>query len=88
MNIAFKGALVATAAAGLFACSSGGGTGGPASQAASGTEMVKCSGINECKGQGACGGQGHDCAGKNECKGQGWLETTAAECEAQGGEVI
>lgn len=94
-----KGALVAVAAAGLFACASGGSgaDAGPSSKPSSrpsaqvapaAVQLVKCSGINECKGHGACGGQGHDCAGKNECKGQGWVETSAEACAAEGGHII
>jgi hypothetical protein len=95
MYDATKGTLIAMTAAGLFACSSGGGTSAPSepgsrpSASTASAKLVKCAGINECKGQGACGGQGHDCAGKNACKGQGWVKTASAEaCEAQGGEVI
>lgn len=94
MNSQLKGTLMAAAAAGLFACSSGGASpkgqpgSAPASKPAGSAEMVKCSGINECKGTGQCAGQGHDCAGHNECKGQGWVETTAQSCQDQGGTVI
>lgn len=100
-QVVLNGSLVATAAAGLFACASGGGgpASAPASQpAASGeaamtkaeesVELVKCAGINECRGTGACAGQGHDCAGQNECKGQGWVKVAIQACEAEGGTVI
>ena len=78
-----KGALIATAVAGLFLTSGAfaADEGGKKAEA-----KVKCEGINSCKGQGACGGAGHDCAGKNACKGKGWVETSsAAECTAKGG---
>ena len=79
-----KGAVIATAVAGLFIAT--------ASLASAGEQKaeeakVHCEGINACKGQGACGGAGHDCAGKNACKGKGWIETSAAECTAKGGTV-
>lgn len=104
MDNNLKGAMMAVAAAGLFGCASGGTdasttkrdlerqgptsrpSSNPATQASS--EMVKCAGINECKGHGACAGQGHDCAGHNECKGQGWVEIPATSCADQGGTVI
>lgn len=87
-NVANTGSIVALAAAGLFACANNTPNGQPASQASASTEMVKCAGINDCKGHGECGGQGHDCAGHNECKGQGWVKTTAQACSEEGGEVI
>ena len=79
-----KGALVATAVAGLFLA--GGAL--AAEQGGKAEAKVKCEGINACKGQGACGGAGHDCAGKNACKGKGWVEVSSAdECKAKGGTV-
>lgn len=47
--------------------------------------MVKCYGVNACKGQGSCAGASHSCAGKNACKGQGAVKTTAEDCKAKGG---
>jgi uncharacterized membrane protein len=90
MNAPMKGSLVAMAAAGLFACSSGGShpaSSQPASRSGS-AELVKCAGVNECKGTGQCAGQGHDCAGHNECKGQGWVKLEAEECKDRGGTAI
>jgi hypothetical protein len=77
-----RGAIIATAVAGLFlakgvlAAEEGGGKG---------EAKVKCEGVNACKGKGACGGAGHDCAGQNSCKGKGWVEMSAADCKAKGG---
>lgn len=57
--------------------------------AASGEGKVKCTGINECKGQSQCGVPGgHSCAGQNECKGKGWLQVSTEECTAQGGKIL
>ena len=78
-----KGALIATAVAGLFIA-----RGAMAQESGAKTpagKLVHCEGINSCKGQGACGGAGHDCAGKNECKGKGWIDVSERECKAKGG---
>ena len=82
MNVRVKGAVVATAVAGLFLAK------GVLAQGAGGkaeAKTVRCEGVNACKGQGACGGATHDCAGKNACKGKGWVEVSADECKAKGG---
>jgi hypothetical protein len=80
-----KGMLIASTAAGLIL------TGAVAARADShektGGDMVHCSGVNTCKGQGACGGEGHACAGMNACKGKGWVEMSAEECQKKGGKV-
>ena len=48
--------------------------------------LVKCDGINACKGQGSCQGADHACKGQNECKGHGWVEVPSeADCTGQGG---
>jgi hypothetical protein len=83
---------MATAVAGLFAagvaCKKESSTSNSGSAASSSGEMVKCQGVNECKGKGACGGADHTCAGQNECKGKGWIKISQAECEEKGGEAI
>jgi len=80
-----KGALIATAVAGLFVAN------GALAQATAGekaeAKKVHCEGVNACKGQGACNGVGHDCAGQNSCKGKGWIELSADECQAKGGTI-
>lgn len=89
MKVSKKGALVATAVAGLFAANLA--LAGEHDAAAGGAKeagKVKCEGINSCKGTGACGGVGHACAGNNECKGKGWVYTASAdECTGKGGTV-
>ena len=45
-------------------------------------EVVKCYGVNKCKGFAKCAGKGHECAGHNSCKGQGWLLMPKESCEA------
>jgi hypothetical protein len=85
MNNFVKGAVIATAVAGLFLAKAGM---VQAQGEAKKEATVKCEGVNECKGKGACGGAGHDCAGKNSCKGKGWVEmSSAADCKAKGGTV-
>ncbi len=86
MKTITKGAVIATAVAGLFsarvALAEDAGTAKGAAEV-----KVHCQGINSCKGKGECGGATHDCAGKNECKGKGWIETSDADCKAKGGTV-
>ena len=44
-------------------------------------EMVKCEGVNSCKGQSECKTDHSSCNGHNECAGKGWKKMTADECE-------
>ncbi len=80
-----KGALVAGAVAALFAA-------GPAhakEKTKEAPKVVRCGGVNECKGKGACAGADNSCASQNACKGQGWVEMKSAkECKAKGGKVL
>ena len=64
-----KGAIVASAVAGLFA------TAMPAIAHAKDSGKVKCSGINDCKGKSACKSATNSCKGQNDCKGKGWIES-------------
>lgn len=85
MNTSKKlsGAAIAAAAAALFA------TGFTATATASPQEsMVKCSGINSCKGSAACATASNSCKGMNSCKGQGWIKASAKECADKGGKVM
>jgi hypothetical protein len=50
-----------------------------------GDEIVKCGGINPCKGTSDCKGMSHQCKGQNPCRGQGFLVTTSAQCKAKHG---
>jgi len=47
--------------------------------------MVKCSGVNACKGQGGCKSATNACKGQNGCKGQGLVQMSAKDCAAKGG---
>ncbi len=57
-------------------------------------EVIKCFGINECRGQSVCNvnkpelGIEHACAGENECRGKGWIKVARSECDEKGGEVL
>jgi hypothetical protein len=86
MQKGLKGALVATAVAGLFMAQ------GALADHHEGAKDagVKCQGINTCKGTSACGVPGgHDCHGQNECKGKGWIKASSKdECEKKGGKVL
>lgn len=51
-------------------------------------DMVKCMGVNECKGHGACHTSSNGCKGKNECKGKGVMMMSKTDCEAKGGKMM
>ena len=77
--------LLAAAVAGLLAVGS---LAVPAQAAEGEGELVRCYGVNKCKGTGACGGKGHSCAGENSCKGQGYLKLDKDTClKIQGGRL-
>ena len=78
--------IAASAVAGLMAL----GTAGISTQAqtAGNGDVVRCYGINKCKGTGDCGGKGHSCAGENSCKGHGYLKMKKETClKIQGGRL-
>ncbi|MEJ6004893.1 hypothetical protein WG899_05000 [Paucibacter sp. AS339] len=76
------GLSIAAAAAALFTAT------GIASVAHAEDGMVKCSGINSCKGSSECKTAKSECKGHNSCKGQGWVSAkSAAECSKSGGKV-
>ena len=79
-----SGAVVAAAAAALFAL---GTTASTTVQADEG--MVKCAGVNSCKGTSECKAATNECKGQNSCKGQGWIgKKSASECTSAGGKVL
>ncbi len=84
MNKLTKGGLVAAAAAALVL------TGQVDARASdkAGADVVKCGGVNECKGHGACAGADNACKAQNECKGHGYEELSKAECEEKGGKIL
>ncbi|MBT3237178.1 MAG: hypothetical protein HOK06_05765 [Rhodospirillaceae bacterium] len=84
MSITTKaaGATLATAAAAMF-------TMGVAMTPATGTaaEMIKCMGVNGCKGQSACKTASSSCKGLNSCKGHGFLPMSKEACDKAGGKA-
>jgi hypothetical protein len=49
---------------------------------------IACYGINACKGQAACVTAFNACPGLNACKGKGFLNVSARECSARGGQPL
>ena len=86
MNPVGKGITIATAVGSLVLA----GAVTSIAQDKAKTDMVKCAGLNDCKGKGACKAAGmNDCKGKNACKGKGFVETKSAkECADKGGKVL
>jgi hypothetical protein len=80
-----KGVTIATAVASLVLA----GSVTSMAQDKAKTDMVKCAGLNECKGKGACKSAMNECKGKNACKGKGFMETKSIkECGDKGGKVL
>jgi hypothetical protein len=78
------GLSIAAAAAALFATA-----GFSTTVQAAEDGMVKCSGINSCKGTSDCKTAKSECKGHNSCKGQGWnSKKSADECTKAGGKVV
>jgi uncharacterized membrane protein len=48
-------------------------------------ELVRCYGINTCKGTSLCATAKHDCKGLNTCKGEGVLVKAKSACLKEGG---
>ena len=77
------GAVLAAAAAALFAAGTIAVVSAPAEAAS-----VKCTGANACKGQSACKSASNSCKGMKSCKGKGWVESkNAADCTKSGGKA-
>lgn len=82
-----KGALIAAAVGSLLA--SGMALADKGKEKKEAPKVVKCAGVNECKGKGACAGADNACKGKNECKGKAWIETKSEkDCTDKGGKVV
>lgn len=84
MNNPVKGALIASAVAGLLF---GGQAWADEPAGAPEGAKVKCVGGNDCKAKSACGTTESSCAGQNACKGKGWIMTSEADCKTKGGKV-
>jgi hypothetical protein len=81
MKITAKsGAALAIAAAAAIA--------GVAAPVTAGTNyVVKCYGLNACKGNGSCKSLANSCKGNNACKGQGIKMISKSACLAKGGKT-
>lgn len=51
------------------------------------TAMVKCSGVNACKGHNDCKTANNACKGHGSCKGNGFVMMSANACDKIGGKV-
>ena len=79
MNIVkVTGAALAITAAAVFSLV-------PVVATAGQSSMVKCMGVNSCKGHSSCKTAKNACKGLNKCKGQGVVSTTAKKCKKMGG---
>ncbi|MCP5264746.1 MAG: hypothetical protein H6934_01445 [Burkholderiaceae bacterium] len=78
------GIAIASAAAAMFSL----GATATVAQAAD-APMVKCAGVNSCKGHSECKTAKNECKGMNACKGQGWVKKASAkECTDAKGKVV
>ena len=80
-----KGAVIAAAVGSLFAS---GAAQAKDKEKKAASSVVKCTGVNECKGHGSCASASTACKGQNGCKGQGVTEASSKECMDKGGKVL
>jgi len=52
------------------------------------TGTIACYGINACKGKTACATAFNACPGRNSCRGKGFLNVSASQCTARGGQPL
>jgi hypothetical protein len=84
MNV--RNAAIASAVASMFLA---GGSMAKGKTAKKTSTVVRCAGINACKGQGECASADNACKGMNDCKGQSYKEVkTSKECADKGGKVL
>ncbi len=50
-------------------------------------DLIKCNGVNVCKGHNDCGTATNACAGHASCKGSGWVYAPEKACKDIGGKV-
>ena len=75
------GLTLAAAAAALFAS-------GCSSICPGEPALVKCAGVNSCKGSSSCATPSNSCKGHNKCQSQGWTWMSKSDCVAHGGTVM
>ena len=76
------GIALDTAAAGLFATAAV-----PVIAGSKGKGMVKCTGVNACKGMSDCKTADSACGGQNSCKGKGFVKMSKEACKKIGGKA-
>lgn len=74
------GAVLAVAAAAAFTLA-------PVAAFAKHQHMVKCYGVNACKGHSSCKTAKSACKGHNSCKGKGWKKMSKKACMKAGGKI-
>lgn len=84
ISMSRRGVLIAAGAAALVlaGCAATGSNAGSAKMA-----QVHCTGVNACKGTSDCKTAENACKGQNVCKGHGFLNMSAEECKAKGGQI-
>lgn len=87
MKLNKKGIAMAAVVAGLFVAGQVKADEKAAAPAPAAKKMVKCEGVNSCKGHGACKSAHNECKGKNGCAGKGVVEMSEDECAAKKGHV-
>lgn len=84
-----RGLQVAGAVAAMLAITACGDDDDDSDTKSAGQDLVKCYGINECKGHTECAtSAGNSCEGLNECAGLGWITVSAEECSTKNGTVV
>jgi len=76
-----RSALVASAAAAMFAAGLAGAAHGE-EQKPGGEAKIRCEGVNSCKGHSDCKSAQNSCKGQNSCSGKGFMMMSKAECDA------
>lgn len=80
-----KSHLVAAAVSGLMVTAAQADHHG--AKTADANKIVKCHGVNSCKGKSGCHTATSACAGHNECAGKGWVKMKKSECDAKKAEM-
>lgn len=81
-NKPIQGTVLAIAAAGMFGLT---GTAIAEDHAVAKEDLVKCYGVNVCKGHNDCATAKNDCAGHASCKGSGFVLVPSKACADVGG---
>ncbi|PIX96319.1 MAG: hypothetical protein COZ24_11095 [Hydrogenophilales bacterium CG_4_10_14_3_um_filter_63_21] len=82
VSLSRRGVIIAAGAAALVLAGCAGSNYGAAKMA-----QVHCTGVNACKGTSDCKTAENACKGQNVCKGHGFLNMSAEQCNAKGGQI-